>query len=190
MKLVCAFIVTFFIGYSTSFYFNNSTTNIHIRDNGNEEHHDRKRPYMRSENNGKVSEKLNDVSGTSSSDRVSEYLDDSNSQDQFILSIQLVFKTENGLEYFKDIFANMAKWVYNNENGTISYSMAVSDKDMLQVLIYERYVNKDAYLDIHKKSMEFLAFKKKMMAMNEEGVKDQLGWEMTGQSYQKPVGFV
>jgi quinol monooxygenase YgiN len=68
--------------------------------------------------------------------------------------------------------------------------MAVSGKDMLQVLIYERYVNKDAYLDIHKKSMEFLAFKKKMMAMNEEGVKDQLGWEMTGQSYQKPVGFV
>ena len=59
---------------------------------------------MRSENNGKVSEKVNDVSGTSSSDRVSEYLDDSNSQDQFILSIQLVFKTENGLEYFKDIF--------------------------------------------------------------------------------------
>lgn len=108
----------------------------------------------------------------------------------FILSIEVQFNSDQGLQQFRELFTSMAQWVQSNEPGTISYSMAVSDKDPLQALVFERYIDKDAYLNIHKTSSEFLEFKRKIVEMNDEGVKDRLGWKMTGQSYHHPSGFI
>lgn len=82
----------------------------------------------------------------------------------------------------------MAHWVKTNEPSTLKYFMAMSDANPLQALIFEQYENKRAYTDVHKLSERFLAFKKEMMAMNDEQVVDSLGWSLTGQSYQLPIG--
>ena len=54
----------------------------------------------------------------------------------------------------------------NHEPTTISYEIAESDKDNNQIVIVERYVNKDAYLNIHKQSPKFIEFRKKLSAMD------------------------
>jgi quinol monooxygenase YgiN len=110
--------------------------------------------------------------------------------DPFILTIVVQFNTMEGLSYFKKIFTPFAQWIQKNEHGTLSYSLAISDKDPLQTMIFEQYVDKHAHADIHKKSPQFLSFKQKMVAMNDEAVQAQLGWQMTGQSYLQSVGFI
>jgi quinol monooxygenase YgiN len=84
----------------------------------------------------------------------------------------------------------MAHWVQSNEPGTTSYSMSFSDKNPLLALVFEQYTDKHAYADVHKTSSHFLAFKKEMMAMNDESSKDKLGWKMSGESFRQPVGFI
>lgn len=113
-----------------------------------------------------------------------------NMPEPFILSIVIDFNTVTGLAHFKSLFEPMAQWVHNNEPGTTSYSFSCSDKDPLQGLVFEKYVNRRAYAEVHKSSAEFLAFKRSIMAMNEEDVEPQLGWKMTGKSFGQPVGFV
>jgi len=44
-----------------------------------------------------------------------------------------------------------------------------SDKDSKRVFIFERYINKDAYITIHRSSERFLSFRSKLTAMTEKG---------------------
>jgi hypothetical protein len=88
-------------------------------------------------------------------------------------------------------FGEFAIWIRSNEPGTLSYELGQSDSNPLEILITERYVNKDAYSKIHRTSEVFLAFKKKMVEMNSESSKDRLGWTLQGQSYEElNVGFM
>lgn len=69
--------------------------------------------------------------------------------------------------------------------------MGESDSDPLELLISERYINKDAYSQVHRTSETFLAFKASMVDMNSETNRDRLGWELKGQSYKElNVGFM
>ena len=108
----------------------------------------------------------------------------------FILSIMIEFQTRKGVQHFEKLFSSMAKWVQEHEQTTTSYSFATSDKDPLKGLIFEQYVNKEAYLNVHKSSSQFLDFKKRMVAMNDDDVRETLGWNMTGQSYLLSAGFI
>ena len=75
--------------------------------------------------------------------------------------------------------------------GTLSYELAQSDSDNLELLITERYVNKDAYKEIHRTTARFSEFKTQMMKMNDDDRKEDYGWELSGQSYNElNVGFV
>lgn len=88
-------------------------------------------------------------------------------------------------------FGEFADWIEKNEYKTLSYELAQSDSNPLEILITERYVNKEAYSQIHRTSDVFLAFKAKMVDMNSESNSETLGWELQGQSYNElNVGFM
>ena len=83
---------------------------------------------------------------------------------------------------FATEFSKFADYVLSHEPTTLSYETAESDKEDNQVVIIERYVNKDAYLNIHKKSAEFLEFRGKLAAMDVE---------ISGHSYYETnTGFI
>ena len=59
-----------------------------------------------------------------------------------------------------------------------------SDKNPLQVLILERYINKAAYLEVHKSTPEFIEFRKKLTDMSST-------MTMDGHSYiETNIGFI
>lgn len=108
----------------------------------------------------------------------------------FILSIEMKFRSEEGVKHFQRLFTEMAQWVRSNELSTTSYSFSSSDKDPLQALVFEQYVDYNAYIEVHKTSSRFLEFKKSIMKMNEGDVVARLGWKMLGESYRHKAGFV
>ena len=85
-----------------------------------------------------------------------------NPKKAFVLLVALTFKTAEDKQTFSQMFAKLAIYVANKEPATLSYELADSDKDPLRVVIIERYVNKDAYLTIHKGSEQFIEFRKQM----------------------------
>ena len=178
MKLIVTLVVVFLLGWTAGIYFSNgddgsgsSSGSESLTANegtlpGQHNRHIRKHksPFM--SNNGLT-------------------------EDPFILSIVVQFNSLEGLTHFKELFAPMALWVKQHEPTTTSYALASSDKEPLQVLVFEQYVSKHAYLEIHRKSEQFLVFKQSLLAMNEEAVEAKLGWKMNGQSYRQPiVGFI
>ena len=61
------------------------------------------------------------------------------------------------------------------EPTTLAYSLLKSDKDPLTVMVFEKYEDKEhAYLQVHKSSAPFLAFRPRLAA---------LAPVITGQSY-------
>jgi quinol monooxygenase YgiN len=83
---------------------------------------------------------------------------------------------------FAVLFSKLAEYVVNQEPTTLSYELAESDKEKNKVVVVERYVNKDSYILIHKRSPEFLEFREKMSEMD---------IEINGHSYMETnIGFV
>lgn len=105
----------------------------------------------------------------------------------FTLLVTAQFDSIERKELFLEIFKPVAKHVKSNEPDTLSYEVLLSDKDSRQVLILERYKDKEnAYLKIHKSSAPFLAFRSKLKEMQDKG---QV--EISGHSYlDSGVGFV
>ena len=102
----------------------------------------------------------------------------------FFLGITIKFNTIEDKENFTKIFRPYAQYVATFEPGTISYELSESDKSPLQIFLVERYVNKSAYLDVHRGTDTFIAFRSKLA---------QLGATMTmdGHSYiESNIGFM
>lgn len=56
------------------------------------------------------------------------------------------------------------------EQTTLSYQVAISDKNPLQVLVMERYSDKEnGYLTVHKSGKEFLKFREQLKGMQDRG---------------------
>jgi quinol monooxygenase YgiN len=73
-------------------------------------------------------------------------------------------------EQFLRDFAPVAAHVQAHEPDTLAYEVLLSEQDNLQVLVLERYKDKDhAYLIVHKSSEPFLAFRPKLKAMQDAG---------------------
>jgi quinol monooxygenase YgiN len=104
----------------------------------------------------------------------------------FSLLVTLQFsKLEYKDQFLQDI-QPVAEYCRTNEPDTLAYEVLLSDKDPLQVLVLERYRDKEvAYLQVHKSSSPFLAFRPKLQAMQEGGYV-----QITGHSYlDSGVGY-
>ena len=69
-------------------------------------------------------------------------------------------------EDFAESFSKFVEYVATHEPRTISYELAQSDKVENELLIIERYVNKEAYKDFHRKRLEFTNFRAKLSKMD------------------------
>lgn len=108
------------------------------------------------------------------------------SQPPFSLLVTLKFtETEHKEQFLRD-FAPVAGHAQAHEPDTLAYEVLISDQDSLQVLVLERYRDKDnAYLTVHRSSEPFLAFRPKLKAMQDAGYVT-----VSGHSYlDSKVGF-
>ena len=107
----------------------------------------------------------------------------------FSLFVTLKF---HGLDYKKEflkIFKPYAEYVQKNEHSTISYLLLQRDDNDLEVMLLERYSNKNAYLNIHKKTKEFLGYKEKFLQL--KGPKSNYSFDISGSSYYMTgIGFI
>ena len=88
----------------------------------------------------------------------------------FSLLVTAQFDTVERKEQFLEEIKPVAEYVQSSEPDTLAYEVLISDKDPRQVLVLERYKDKDnAYLKVHKSSAPFLAFRKKLQVMQDEG---------------------
>ena len=124
-------------------------------------------------------------------------------QRAFVLAVNLKFTTLTHRDTFlqlidpvcKDVLANegpLLKQTSATSNSsttetTLSYKVAISDKNPLMVLILERYSDKsNGYLKVHRSGREFLKFREQLKAMQEEG-----GVVIEGESYvETELGYV
>jgi quinol monooxygenase YgiN len=105
-------------------------------------------------------------------------------RDAFLLAITIKFNTVEDKQKFIEIFDPYAKYIATVEPGTISYELSESDKSPLQIFLIERYVNKNAYLEIHRKTETFINFRAKLTDLSAT-------MTMDGHSYiESNVGFM
>ena len=104
----------------------------------------------------------------------------------FSLLVTLTFTENEHKEKFLQDIAPLAAYVRDHEPDTIAYQVMQSDKDPLRVLILERYRDKEtAYLQVHRSTAEFLAFRPKLKAMEDAGYVS-----IAGESYvDSEIGF-
>ncbi len=104
----------------------------------------------------------------------------------FVLCVTVKFTSDDDKVYFREIFKPLAEFVALEELGTLSYELLESDKDSKQMLVLERYRDKEAYLVNHRTSPIFLEFRRKMGILVDKGV-----ISIDGHSYiESNIGFV
>ena len=97
----------------------------------------------------------------------------------FSLLVTLTFDSDQSKQDFLLLFAPLADYVAANEPNTLAYQVLESDNNPLQVLLLERYADKQRdYLATHKSSTEFVEFRAKLATMQEA---KQVA--LSGQSY-------
>jgi quinol monooxygenase YgiN len=131
------------------------------------------------------------LSGSSSSiprlspEHRSSQFHNSQSEETFTLCVTLIFNDEKSKDSYLKLFSEYAQWVATNELTTLSYQLLQSDASNLEVMVLERYVNKDAYLKIHKTSPQFLNYKKKFIELRGDS---NPTFSISGRSYYNSVG--
>jgi quinol monooxygenase YgiN len=90
-------------------------------------------------------------------------------KEAFVLMVNIEFQDVAQKEEFMTLFQPMAQYVADYEPTTLSYECAESDKNEKQVVIIERYLNKQAYAGTHRESQVFLAYKQKLKEMDAAG---------------------
>ena len=107
-------------------------------------------------------------------------------QQAFVLLVNLKFTTLEHRDMFLQLIDPVCKDVQANEGPlnkqsptagssattetTLSYKVALSDKDPLMAIVMERYSDKErGYLDIHRSGKEFQKFREQLKKMQEDG---------------------
>ena len=105
----------------------------------------------------------------------------------FSLLVTLTFDTDQSKQEFMALFAPLAEYVATHEPNTLAYQVLESDQNPLQILLLERYADKQRdYLDTHKSSTAFSDFRAKLAVMQE--TKQVV---LSGQSYvDGSVGYI
>ncbi|KAL7468568.1 hypothetical protein ACHAXS_008800 [Conticribra weissflogii] len=115
-----------------------------------------------------------------------------NNSGAFVLLVNLKFSELSHRDTFLQLIKPVCQDVIESEgpNGsgtTLSYQVAISDKNPLMVVVMERYSDKDnGYLTVHKSGKEFLKFRKELQGLQERG-----DVEISGESFiETELGFV
>lgn len=115
-----------------------------------------------------------------------------NDSGAFVLLVNMKFSELSHRDTFLQLIKPVCQDVIANEGPnsagtTLSYQVAISDKNPLMVVVMERYSDKDnGYLTVHKSGKEFLKFRKELQGMQERG-----NVEISGESYiETGLGFV
>ena len=115
-----------------------------------------------------------------------------NGSGAFVLLVNMKFATLAHRDTFLQLIEPVCKDVHSNEGRgssgtTLSYQVAISDKDPLSVVVMERYADKEyGYLTVHKSGKEFLKFRKVLQGMQERG-----DVTISGESYiETGLGYV
>ncbi|KAL7481513.1 hypothetical protein ACHAW6_007196 [Cyclotella cf. meneghiniana] len=114
----------------------------------------------------------------------------------FVLLVNMKFSSLSYRDAFLDLIKPLCNYVIANESPvgsrrstmtTLSYQVAISDKNPLVVLLLERYSDKDnGYLNVHKSGGEFLKFREQLKGMQDRGEV-----QIEGESYlETTLGFV
>lgn len=114
----------------------------------------------------------------------------------FVLLVNMKFKSLDLRDKFLEWIEPVCNDVIANESPagssgstqtTLSYQVAISDKNPLMVVVIERYSDKDnGYLTVHRSGGEFLKFRELLKSMQEKGEV-----EIEGESYlETSLGFV
>ena len=113
-------------------------------------------------------------------------LSSASEQQAFVLLVNLKFTTLEHRDTFLQLIDPVCKDVQANEGPfnkqspaagsssttetTLSYKVALSDKDPLMAIVMERYSDKErGYLDIHRSGKEFQKFREQLKKMQEDG---------------------
>jgi quinol monooxygenase YgiN len=102
------------------------------------------------------------------------------------LVVTIIFQSNQDLEAITKDWKEVAKYCAEYEPFLYHYEIGKSDSDPLKVHILERYESKEKYLNVHKNGDEFLMFRPKLKALQDE-------WKVSieGFSYQElGQGFV
>lgn len=87
----------------------------------------------------------------------------------WVLAVNLKFSNAEKLAEFERIFRPVADYVRAHEPFTLEYDMLKSDKDPLEVMIFEKYADKEhAYAEVHKSSAPFKSFRPQLAALEPE----------------------
>lgn len=97
----------------------------------------------------------------------------------FVLLVNMKFESLTHRDTFLEWIEPVCRDVLANEGPsssgaraptTLSYRVAISDKDPLLVVVMERYSDKEhGYLEVHRSGSEFLKFREKLKGMSERG---------------------
>jgi quinol monooxygenase YgiN len=109
-------------------------------------------------------------------------------EDIFTLCVTLQFNHPEGVIAFGKIFKPYAEWLAQNELTTLSYQLMHHDTRPLEVMVLERYLTKDAYLNVHRKTKEFSVFKEKFTLLL-SGRSGETTFMVSGNSYYDIDGF-
>jgi len=102
------------------------------------------------------------------------------------LMVTVTFQSTQDLEAITKDWTQVAKYCAEYEPFLYHYEIGKSDSDPLKVHIVERYESKDKYLNVHKNGKEFLKFRPKLKALQ-----DQKKVTIEGFSFQElGYGFV
>jgi quinol monooxygenase YgiN len=62
----------------------------------------------------------------------------------FVLAVRMKLdKSKGGLQAFKEAFTSLAQYCKNSEPNTLSYELCAGEEDENEILIYERYIQKE-----------------------------------------------
>jgi quinol monooxygenase YgiN len=119
---------------------------------------------------------------------VTTNLDRGNVAPPFSLLVTLTFTESTCKEQFILDITPLCEYIRQYEsNTTLSYEVLRSDSNPLQVLVLERYEDKEtAYLQIHKSSPPFLQFRAQLQEMQQKGHVTIQG----ASYYDAGIGFV
>ena len=87
----------------------------------------------------------------------------------FVLTVGLHFEDAKVADELLQEWAKIAAYCYLHEPYLYHYEVAQSDKRQLSYLITERYRSKEDYLQAHRSSKAFRAFRPRMRALQDAG---------------------
>ncbi|KAI3426081.1 hypothetical protein D9Q98_008049 [Chlorella vulgaris] len=96
----------------------------------------------------------------------------------FVLCVYLKFQAVEHRDEFIESWRPLAEWVKANELGTLAYEIMVADTDPMKVVVFERYVTKAYFNDVHRVSKPYLEFKEQQGQWRADK-----NVEVSGQSY-------